>query len=117
VESAYVGNLHGPPVTIERRRAKEDDGVVVRRDVRTIVALLDDPAMVVRVTATLGAGAGGLDAVAVAGFGTAFLTALVATVLCAALFFFFFVVVVGVPDKSSPDSSIAAMKCKKWRII
>jgi hypothetical protein len=115
VESAYVGDLHGPPVTIERRRASEVEGAVVRKDVRTIGALPDDPARVVRATATLGAG--GLGAVAVAGFGAAFLAALVAAVLCAALFFFFFVVVVGVPDKSSPDSSIAAMKFEKRRII
>jgi hypothetical protein len=102
-------------VTIERRRANEVEEVVVRKEVRTIGALVEDPATLRRTTASLGAGAA--DAVAVAGFGAAFFAALVATVLCAELFFFFLVVVVGVPDKSKPDSSIAAMKFEKRRII
>jgi hypothetical protein len=109
VESAYVGNLQGPPVTIERRRATEEG--LVRKEVRSTAALVADPAKVVRATATLGAGA--LEGVAVATFGAA----LVRAVLCAAPFFFFFVVVVGVPDKSKPDSSIAAMQFHKRRII
>jgi len=114
VESAKVGNFQGPPVTIERRRARELDAAVVRTEVRTTVTRRAELPVLVRATASWGAGA---LAVAVAGLAAIFVAALLADGLCAELFFFFFVVVVGVPDNSKPESSNAAKKFEKRRML
>ena len=118
MESAYVGNFHGPPVTTGRRRrtVAVEREFVVCKEVRTMAAFVPDAPAAVRLTAALVAGA--FETVAVASFGTDFLELLAAVPRCAELLFFFFVVVVvAVPHKSTPDSSIAAMKFEKRRII
>src|SRR3954451_763682 len=79
VESAKVGNFQGPPVTIERRRARELDAAVVRTEVRTTVTRRAELPVLVRATASWGAGA---LAVAVAGLAAIFVAALLADGLC-----------------------------------
>jgi len=114
-----VGDLHGPPVTVGRRRRTADAGGVELIEVRTTSPAELPPD--VRTTADRGDAALEEDddvpaAAAVLG---AVLLAAEVTVddFRAVLFFFFLVVVVGVPSRSAPDSISAVKKSGKRRII
>jgi len=114
-----VGDLHGPPVTVGRRRRTADAGGEELSEVRTTKP--EEVPVEVRTTAERGAGALEVELdvpAAAAVLGAAFLAAEVTVEdFRAVLFFFFLVVEVGVPSRSAPDSISAVKKSGKRRII